>query len=81
MPDLSNIKIGDKLYVYQRLGEKRIETVERVMPGGRVQTKTGTFDPVGYLRDDRAGWDCGGDSCCLGFHTVAENTIIWPKPA
>lgn len=52
MPDLSNVKAGDKLYVSYRLGGRRIEMVDKVMPSGRVKTKTGTFNPDGCLRGD-----------------------------
>src|SRR5712664_77871 len=53
---LLNVKVGDNLYVWARLGSNRIEPVLKITPSGRVITRSGTFNPNGYLRGDRHTW-------------------------
>jgi len=56
MPDLSNVKTGDKLYVPGRFEGGSILTVQRITPTGRIVTENGTFMPNGRLVG-ASGWD------------------------
>jgi hypothetical protein len=55
MPDLENVKAGDKIFVSERFGAGRVVEVDRVTPTGRVITKVGEFNPNGRRRGDD-GW-------------------------
>jgi len=52
MGDLSEAKVGDKLYVEDRFGSGRIVVVDSLTPGGLVVTKSGTFTPRGRKYGD-----------------------------
>lgn len=57
MGDLSEVKIGDRLFVKTgNHGHGRIVPIDRITPSGRVITKCGEFNPNGRLRGSR-GWD------------------------
>lgn len=57
MTDLTNVKVGDKLFVKVGYYDKgQIIAVDRVTPTGRVITKVGQFNPDGRRRGD-SGWE------------------------
>lgn len=57
MTDLSEAKVGDKLFVTTSFHNNgRIVTVDRRTPGGRLITSIGVFNPNGSLRGDVATW-------------------------
>jgi hypothetical protein len=57
MTELREAKPGDKLYVWCGPYDRgRIEEVERTTPSGRLITRSGAFDPDGYLRGEKGRW-------------------------
>ena len=56
MGDLTDVKVGDKLFVQGGYNEPRIEIVERITPSGRViVTHYGEFNSNGRKRGE-SGW-------------------------